>query len=186
MRPFITAYKNRSSKSRTARPWDIDDPEKTAAKPLTVDLGATPAASGPDAEYLAAMAAADAVFGGKAVETAAFQEPPNVPVSRILPCLLQPDEQPAPSVEKAKKAPRTPRAAKPAQRNADKAEGVAAPIKRAPAQKTVEPPPVVVTTDSENVGATRRERSSLQSRWVRKSALKPGEKWKRRLCKAAR
>lgn len=186
VRPFITAYKNRSSKSRMARPWDIEDPEKTAPKPLNVDLSAAPATSGPDAEYLAAMAAADAVFGAKPVETAAPQEPSNVPASRILPCLLQPDAQPEPPAEKARKARRAPVAVKPPGRNAVKAEAPAPRTKRAIVEKVVEPPQVVVTPDNEDVVATRRERSSVQNRWVRKSELKPGEKWKRRLCKAAR
>lgn len=179
VRPFITAYKNRSSKSRTSRPWDIDDPEKVLPKPLPVDLSAdAPAMSGLDADYLAAMAAADAVFGGKAVELVALQGPANIPTSRILPCLLQDEAQLASPAEEAKKPRRAPRAVKPLGRKAVKPPAIA--------KKVIEPSQIIGTPEIPNVPATRRERSSIQIRWVCKTELKPGEKWKRRLCKAAR
>ncbi|WP_442755205.1 hypothetical protein ACNHKD_00645 [Methylocystis sp. JAN1] len=187
VRPFITAYKNRSSKFRMPRPRDIDDPEKAISKPMSVDLSVNaPAKPRMDAEYSAALAAADALFGGKAIVAEAVQEPSNIPTSRILPCLLQPEAQLAPPAEQAKKAGRAPRAAKPPARKAAKATAVVPPVKPAIARQAVEPPQVVVTPDTLNVPATRRERSSIQNRWVRKTELKPGEKWKHRLCKAAR
>jgi hypothetical protein len=183
VRPFITAYKNRSSKS--PRPWDVDDPEKAVPKPLPVDLGANASApSGRDVSYSAAMAAADAVFGGKAVEVVALQELPNVPTRRILPCLLQPEAELASPPEAATKARRAPRAVKPLGRKAVKATAPTSSIE--PVAKTaVESSPILTTPDIPNLLATRRERSAIQSRWVRKNELKPGEKWKRRLCKAA-
>lgn len=187
VRPFITAYKDRSSKFRTPRPWDIDDPEKVLAKPLSVDFSADASAmSGSDTDYLAAMAAADAVFGGKAVESVALQEPANIPTSRILPCLLQDEAQPSSAAEQTTKARRAPRTVKTSGRKADKPAAINPPIKPSIAKKVVKPSQSAGTPEILNAPAVRRERSSIQIRWVCKTELKPGEKWKRRLCKAAR
>lgn len=187
IRPFITAYKNRSSKFRMALPPEIDDSPKADSAPLPVDLSANaPAMSRLDANYLAAMATADAVFGKKPVEVAPLQEPPNDYIRRILPCLLQPETEAASPPEQAKKARRAPRAVKPLEQKAVEDTAIAFPLKPAVARKAVGPSPVDVTPDLSNSAASRRERSAIQKRWVRKTELMPGEKWKQRLCKAAR
>ena len=68
-RPFITAYKGRSPKSRTSNPWKINEPENASGSP---SLNGSSASAAPeverDASYLAALNAADAVFGAKAAE----------------------------------------------------------------------------------------------------------------------
>lgn len=190
MRPFITAYKNRPSKSRMPRPPEIDDSPRAIATPLRIDLSAdAPAMSRLDAHSSAARAAADGIFGKKAVEEATLQAQPSVPARRILPCLLQREAEPASPPEQTKKARRAPSAVKPLERKTAKAAEEAAifvPLEPAVAKKVVEPPPVVETPDLSNVTASRRERSAIQNRWVRKTELGPGEKWKQRLCKAAR
>lgn len=73
--------------------------------PLPLDPNASePVMSGLDANYSAAMAAADAVFGTKPVQEAALQEPPIAHARRILPCLLQAEAHLAPVAEMAEKA----------------------------------------------------------------------------------
>jgi hypothetical protein len=181
MRPFITAYKNRSSKSRTSRPSNIDDSQKAISRPLPLDLSANAAsASGLDASCSEAWATADALFGGKGVEVV---EPPKPHTRRILPCLLQP-EAIASTEEETKKAQRAPRVVK--QLGRAKATAIDHPSKAVLITKAVEPSPIVVSPDVANAPAARRERRPIQNRWVRKTELKPGEKWKSRLCDAAR
>jgi hypothetical protein len=50
----------------------------------------------------------------------------------------------------------------------------------------LERPPTSFSPDILIVSTPHRERRSIQKRWVLRTALKAGEKWKRRLCKAAR
>ena len=47
-------------------------------------------------------------------------------------------------------------------------------------------PPTRLSPDILIVSSPHRERRSIQKRWVLMTELKAGEKWKRRLCKAAR
>ena len=94
-----------------------------------------------DAEYSAAMEAADAIFGGKAIEVAAVQEYLQVRTRRLLPCLLQPEAVIVPEAEEVKKARRTPRVVKPPERNAAdtfNANALNPPVKQAIAENAVE------------------------------------------------
>ena len=76
-RPFITAYKGRSPKSRTSNPWKINEPENASWESYRLTrlqrCGGLEVER--DASYLAALDAADAVFGGRAAERS--QIPPS-------------------------------------------------------------------------------------------------------------
>ncbi|PPD41671.1 MAG: hypothetical protein CTY15_13240 [Methylocystis sp.] len=133
--------------------------------------------SGSEEDYAAAMAAADAVFGVKEAEVVALEEPSNVPTGRILPCLLQTEERSTPPAEKPRKAHRAARVMKASKPEAVKAV-VSTPLSEPAKRKASQLP---VTTSIGSVAETQRERSSIQDRWVRKTELRPGEKWKRRL-----
>lgn len=182
IRPFVTEHKYRSSKSRTSQ-WYVAQAETSSPmQPLIKPAADMPPVIEQDISYTDALAAADAVFGRKAVEPRATPAPST---GRILPCLLQSNEQAAAQRETPKRASRALRA--PSQRVAKTAEGgtrIAA-SKAVEAKKAIElsPPP---TTPDIQTASPIRERSSIQNRWVRKTQLKPGERWKRRLCEAAR
>ncbi len=180
IRPFVTAYKNRSSKSRASQ-WYAGQPDANSPeRSLIAPAADTPPVLEQDMSYADALAAADAVFGGNALEPIAG--PPS-PSGRILPCLLQYNEQSAAKGETLKKTSRTPRAPKLLAPKTGKTS--APPNKTTAAKKAVEPSPPPATPDIQSASSTR-ERSTIQTRWVRKTELKPGEQWKRRLCQAAR
>lgn len=190
VRPFITAYKYRSSKTRASRAWDVEEPEKVDSKPSPVGLGAD---QSPKSErgvsYSAAMAAADALFGGAAPDPVAPLAPSSVASGRILPSLLQAREQSSLETEPARKAPRASVTTKPKKTTPPEPQKAKAPAPRSKpvvAERAVEPAPVLTTADIESATPASRGRSSIQGRWVRKTELKPGEKWKRRLCEPAR
>jgi hypothetical protein len=50
----------------------------------------------------------------------------------------------------------------------------------------LERPATNFSPDKLTVSTPHRDRRSIQKRWVLRTELKAGEKWKRRLCKAAR
>ncbi len=188
VRPFITEYKNRSSKSQASRKWDIPDSEITDPKTPSVDVSAyAPPERRREESYLSAREAADAVFSAKPVPTVVETPSSAPPAGRVLPCLIQeeraevaPAKAPtraAPNVRAASKVQKKQpvEAATLAERRAPEISAVA--IALSPIQLSAEP--------SRDVGA-RRERSDIQRRWVRKTELKSGEKWKRRLHEAAR
>jgi hypothetical protein len=184
-RPFITAYKGRSSKTRTSNPWKIEEAENAGGSPALSDPGPLTALEVErDAAYLAALEAADAVFGAKAAELPQVSRATPLP-GRVLPNLLQEDitsalpargasaktrraRQPA---KVAQAVPAEPKKVKP--RTAALAPAPPAPIVRAPEPEIV-------------LDGSRRAIRLIQRKWVSKTELKPGEKWKRRLGKFAR
>jgi hypothetical protein len=190
VRPFITAYKYRSSKTRASRAWDVEEPEKVDSKPSPVGFGADQSPrSERGVSYSAAMAAADALFGGAAPDPVAPSTPSSAAPGRILPSLLQAREPSIHETEPARKAPRASVKAKPKKAISPEPQKTKAPATRSKpvvAQRAVEPAPVLTTADIENAAPAPRDRSSIQGRWVRRTDLKPGEKWKRRLCERAR
>lgn len=182
IRPFVTEYKSRSSKSRTSQ-WYVDQPETNSPKqPLIKPAADTPPVLEQDISYTDALAAADAVFGRKAVEPLATPAPST---GRILPCLLQSNEQAAAQRETPKRASRAPRAPSQGVPKTAKAGTLIAASKPVGAEKAAELSPPPATPDIQTASPIR-ERSSIQNQWVRKTRLKPGERWKRRLCEAAR
>lgn len=188
-RPFITAYKGRSPKSRTSNPWKINEPENASGSP---SLNGSSASSAPeverDASYLAALNAADAVFGAKAAERPQILSPSTGLPGRVLPNLLQDDAISDPPARGA--SVRTRRVRQPAKvKEAVPAEPrkvkpqIAPPTAATPiftAQRAKEPEPeVILKTSSRAIRTIRRK-------WVLKTELKAGETWKRRLSKFAR
>ncbi len=227
VRPFITAYKGRSAKSAgkslAAMAASVEEP-KPKPKPaplLFEEPGSAPASQ--DEAYLAALRAADALFGRLGGAPAAAQQSGSgvpapaspSPVGRILPSLLEEprppiriEEEPvrrrgrkkrdAEAIDHVPAAP--PEARRPRGRpRAVKAEREPAAIEAPDFAAAREPAPseeiaaLVVGlaapaafAPSEESGGERRARRILQQRWVLKTELRPGEKWKRRLRGAAR
>lgn len=185
-RPFITAYKGRSSKSRTVNPWKIEETENT-------DGRSSPKEPSPsayreierDPSYLAALDAADAVFGGKAAELPQMQPPSTGRQGRVLPNLLQNDAASAPPASAESNRKR--RVGRPAK----VAEPIRAePKKPKPRTVAVAPtPPVQRAKEREPAivpdGSSRSTRT-IQKKWVWKTELKAGENWKRRMSRFAR
>lgn len=192
-RPFITAYKGRSPKSRISNPWKIKEAENAAGSislrdPSLRDPSAAAAVEVErDATYLAALDAADAVFGGRAAERSQIPPEPNGPRGRVLPNLLENDvisdppargastrtrrvRQPA-KVKVAEAVPAEPKKVKPQ-------PAVATPIPTAPRAKEPEPEAILKTSS--------RAIRTIRRKWVLKTELKAGETWKRRLSRFAR
>lgn len=186
-RPFITAYKNRSTKSRASDSWKIKEDETAKAETSLNDLSALAAVEvEPDAAYLAALKAADAVFGREADKTPPAPSQPNrLPTGRVLPNLLQEEivnSRPA-SAPSKKSRPGRP------------AAKVKAPVQTKPkrpkrqAQLTAPTPAAQPARASEPEMALESSSPTgraIREKWVLKTTLKAGERWKRRLGKFAR
>jgi len=190
-RPFITAYKGRSPKSRISNPWKIKEAENAAGSislrdPSLRDPSAAAAVEVErDATYLAALDAADAVFGGRAAEGSQIPPESNGPRGRVLPNLLENDVISDPPARGA--STRTRRVRQPAKvaeavpaepKKVKPQPAVATPILTAPRVKEPEPE-VILKTSSRAIRTIRRK-------WVLKTELKAGETWKRRLSRFAR
>ena len=189
VRPFIKEFKTRSAKSSAAHPQLISDADNNGSKPSFLGLNAFSLRRNNDGDqHKVAVVAADAVFGrGSPVaplsETSQLS---NAPVGRVLPSLIGEDD-PLPvrlkdSDGKSRRGHRIGKLKSPL------------PIRRN--QRTFQPKSDVASvllertdasfSDISIASAPRRERRSIQRRWVLRIELKAGEKWKRRLCKAAR
>jgi hypothetical protein len=190
LRPFIKEFKRRSLKSSAAYPPPIDDANENDPKPSFSDLGVflTPQ-NGPNDERDAALKVAEAVFGRRNLAAAVPENDPSSSraVGRVLPSLIQEDDALTIRLREADEKTRR-------GRGAGKPMGPS-PIRRkkpilqpesetarVSVERPAASPPVEISTSSE----PDRERRSIQKRWVLGTELKPGEKWKRRLCKAAR
>lgn len=185
-RPFITEYKGRSSKSRTSNPWKIKEAKNTDANPSLNDPSALATLEiERDATYLAALKAADAVFGGKAAELPQILPPSNSLPGRVLPNLLQDDvisSLPASAASNKTRRVRQPAKVIEAVHTEPKKvkRQTAAVTPTHPVQRAREHKPGIVLATSSR--ATR----TIQKKWVLKTELKAGETWKRRLGKFAR
>ena len=190
VRPFIKEFKRRSLKSSAAYPPPIDDAGKNDPKPSVLDLGvfSTPA-NNPNDEYNAALKVADTLFGGRNLVAAAPENDPSAspPVGRVLPSLIQEDDALTVRLREADEKTRR-------GRGAGKAMSPS-PIRRKKpilqpesetARVSVERPAASPSVEISIASAPDRERRSIQKRWVLGTELKAGERWKRRLCKAAR
>lgn len=203
VRPFVKEFKTRSPKSPSRQTASPIAEERSETKPLFLDLGDL-ASRHHDDGYEAALRAADAVFGKK-IEAPAPVAAPVVaeeglsrpPVGRVLPSLIETEPLPLDRHETPKrgKKPGSPRKEKkPAPPRVEKAEP-AAPVRRSrPSRQTkpeqpslpIERAPVKVAAEPKAPVEWRRMRRSIQLRWVLRTELKAGEKWKRRLPEAAR
>jgi hypothetical protein len=191
VRPFIKEFKRRSLKSPAASPPPIDGADRNDLKPsfLNLSVFSTPQ-NNPNDEYNAALKVADAVFGGR---NSAAAVPGNEPsssrtVGRVLPSLIQEDDALTIRLREADEKVRRGRVA-------GKAMSPSAIRRKKPilqpesetARVSVERPAASPSVEISIVSARPdREHRSIQKRWVLGTELKPGEKWKRRLCKAAR
>lgn len=192
IRPFVREFKNRSSKPSARQPAPFIS--ETETKPPLLDL-APRGDSSRDDGYEAALRAADAVFGKKSAEAPPAPPPPaeQAPqTGRVLPSLVETQDAPVAIRERTKKA-RKPRA-----RKAEKAEPVEEPP--APARRggpprrpkvdapkpAAERPLVKIAPEAPKTSGPRRARRPIQLRWVLRTELRAGEKWKRRLPEKAR
>jgi hypothetical protein len=170
------------------RPPTSVDAGKDRATPSFLDVSVFTAGRSSHAnDYEAARKAAEAVFA-RSVPAAPRPEtnlPLNAPVGRVLPSLIENIVAPAIRLAEADEKPVRGRAA-----------GRANAASRVQIKKpTIQPEPAVMQ-DSVEQSATKiapetliapdHERRSLQKRRILDASLKAGEKWKRRLCKAAR
>lgn len=186
-RPFITAYKSRSSKSRSSDSSKVKEVENASADPSLNDLSALATLElAPDAAYLAALKAADAVFGREADELPRTpSQSIQLPAGRVLPDLLQDDVVSSRPGSAASKKTRRERQA------ATTKEPVHTKLKKPKRQVIMVTPtrsiPPGRERDPEIVPDTSsRARRTIQEKWVLKTGLKAGERWKRRLGKFAR
>jgi hypothetical protein len=193
VRPFVIEFKPRSSKSSAPRSPRIDDAGKANATPAFLDVSVFTASRSVQGDYETAMKAADAVFGRSAAVAAEPIAPPNAPTGRVLPSLIESVDAPAiPSMEIEEK-PRRGRVA----RKAEMAPPVQVKSRVRPKTPTVRPesvapqdfvkPAAIVSQPNTPTAAEPdREPRSLRKRRLLDAELKAGERWKRRLCKAAR
>jgi hypothetical protein len=188
VRPFVTVYKNRSSKSRKSNLWGTHLLGEADSKPSPAAASAVPHPMiKPEERYPAPrrLAAQEIFSSGRAAEPIATIAPSAAPTGRILPCLLQSDGQIAPQKEPSENVRRA-RATK--KRIKVEAIDTKAPEPRVKASSTDRPVAAVETPHSaaRQDSAPPRRGSRIQDRWVRKAELRPGERWKRRLSDAAR
>jgi len=190
IRPFITEFKSRSSKASAPRPPTIKDADKDGETPPFLDTSVFAARqNNPSDEYEAAMRAADAVFGKSRSAVPASQKAPSAvaPGGQVLPSLIEEDD---PLTVRLKKADEKTRRGRPPGKGKTSSPAprkkLPLPLKMKAARASVEQPIANISPEGAIVSAPRRERGSILERWVFKTELKAGEKWKRRLCKAAR
>jgi hypothetical protein len=188
IRPFITEFKNHSPKSSAFLPQTIEVADQVSARQPVLDSGAFARfKTNHDDGYEAALKAADEVFGKSNVaEPIEVATPsPKTPPGRVLPSLVGKEDALTIRLMEADKKGR--------RGSAPKNDKTASSVKRKkqipPAtsevtQIFVEAPAAAPSPQILNVSTGRRERSSIQKRWVLKTELKAGQKWKRRLYKS--
>lgn len=190
VRPFIKEFKRRSPKSSAPQP-PINRADTDSAKPAFLDLSSFAAyENNRDDEYQAALKAADTVFGGNSSPAHVHEDasPSKDPVGRVLPSLIDQNDALADRLARAEEKARRRRkkTAEPESFTSIRRNKPSQAPKSEVTQASAERPVDSLATEISHVSEPRRERSSIQKRWVLKSELKAGQKWKRRLCKAAR
>jgi hypothetical protein len=190
VRPFIKEFKTRSAKSSAAHSQLISDADNDGSRPSFLDLGVFSTRQNNNGdERKVALTAADAVFERESpvVPLPETSQLSNAPVGRVLPSLIsENDPLPVRLTDGDGKSRRG--------RNAGKVKS-SLPIRRKQptlrpkselASDFLEQPAASLSANILIVSMPFRKRRSIQKRWVLRSELKAGEKWKRRLCKAAR
>lgn len=185
--PFITEFKKPTSRSSASRPARDGGAAADKPKPAFLDpkrfLGDR---SENDDGLEAAMRAADAIFSINAAAASEIETPAPAPKGRILPSLIDPEDELTIRLREAEAKRRRGRKPK------HDAPSSSARSERPTRRPKIKPPPPVAPTpapiDAERQILSRnpRARRSIQERWVLKTELKPGERWKRRLHRAAR
>lgn len=150
----------------------------------------TPARNSHSSDYEAAMRAADAVFARRAPVAPAIEPIAalNAPVGRVLPSLIEGNEDPlAARLADADEKPRVRRekgkikAPSPLRRKKPIVQ-----VKPAAAPTPAQQPIAIIPPETKVVSTPDYERRSVQKLRLLDAELKAGERWKRRLCKAAR
>ena len=192
VRPFVKEFKTRWSKSSklpAAEPRP-DKPHFLQPFPNADETAQAP--SREDEDYLAALKAADAAFGIPP-QIAPKSVAPLPHVGRVLPSLI---EEPPPypqSPEPKQKSPQKRKAPSKSSAVAKEKKSASSTKRKVPAPSQPAEPKSLVAMGSQSAmtepstgSATRHEARPLRARWVQKTELRPGEKWKRRLTKHAR
>jgi len=190
VRPFIKEFKTRSGKSPAAHRQQTGYTNNDGSKPSFLGLNVfLPRQNNFDGELKVTLTAAETVFRrGSPVDTLPeTSQLSNAAVGRVLPSLIGEDDPlPVRLTDGDGKSRRGHRIGKvksplPIRRN----QRTLRP-KSNPARVFLERPDANCSADMLIASAPLRKRRSIQKRWVLKTELKAGEKWKRRLCKAAR
>ena len=190
VRPFIKEFKTRSAKSSATHPRPLGDTDNDGSKLSFLALNDfTTRQNKFDDEHKVALTAADAVFveGSPVAPLQTASSLSNAFVGRVLPSLIRDDDVLTVRLTKGNgqacsgrrvgkfKSSSPLRLKKPTRQPESEV-----------ARVFLERPATSFSTDILIVSTPRRDRRSIQKRWVLRTELKAGEKWKRRLCKAAR
>ena len=189
-RSFKIEFKNRSVKSAVLGPTATEDYGGNISKPSFLDTSDFVAARSSRANgYDAVMEAANAVFARSVPASPAPEAVPtaDISVGRVLPSLNDDSDPLAIRLAEADKKSRR-------KRVAGKAKAIAplrptmtkAPPASAGTQAPGEQATKKITRETTNVAAQDRPRRSIHKRRLLDAELKAGEKWKQRLCTAAR
>ena len=190
VRPFKIEFKNRLSRSTPMRPLRGGDAGEERATPSFLDVGVFAAGRRSHTNgYGDAMKAADALFARSVPDALAPETNPssNTPTGRVLPSLIENGDTLAVRLAETDEKPRRKRAtgkvkaASPVRPKRPRAQP-----ESAVAEVSVEQPPTSIPPDTSIATAPERELRSPKKRRLLDAELKAGEKWKRRLCKAAR
>ena len=189
VRPFKIEFKSRSSRSTPMRSPTGDYAGKDSGTPSFLNVAVFAAdrryrANAPEA----AMKAAHAVFGRTSSPAPAPEAIPasNAPVGRVLPSLIENGGvlavRPVEADQKAgrRRVVRKAKAASPARARRSPVPAEDGVVLDPPKQAVTKIVPEMPTA------AVDCERRSARKRRLLDAELKAGEKWKRRLCKAAR
>jgi hypothetical protein len=181
VRPFIKEFKGRSSRSLKPHPQTMVDTDKSCSKQPLLDPDVSTAyKKSHDSEYKAALEVADAVFGrsNALAPVQANASSSNAHAGRVLPSLIEKGDAPTIRLTEVNENSRRVRKAKSSSSRQGKNDVVA--------EASIERATTNISPETVNFPASRREHRSIQKRWVLKTELKAGQKWKRRLPKAAR
>lgn len=184
VRPFKVEFKSRLSRSTPMRPAKGEADDIKASTPSFLDTSDFSAARRSTANgYDAAMKAAVAVFGRSASVAPVSEPPPSAaPVGRVLPSLIENADALTTALTDADSKMRRSRGAGTAE-----TASVLRKKTRVQSARAIQKEPVEqVTTQAPPAAAPDRERRSIHKRRLLDAELKAGEKWKRRLCRAAR
>jgi hypothetical protein len=190
VRPFIKEFKTRSAKSSATHPRPLGDTDNDGSKLSFLDLNVfTTRQNKFEVEHKEALTAAAAVFGeGSPVAPLPKASPlSNAPVGRVLPSHIGEDDLLTVRLTEGDGKSRSGRrVGKVKSSSPIRLKKPTRQLESAVARVFLERPATSFSQDILIVSAPRRDRRSIQKRWVLRTELKAGEKWKRRLCKAAR
>lgn len=189
-RPFKIEFKNRSAKSAALGPPATEEFDKKISKPSFLDTSDFVAARSNRASgHDAVMEAANAVFARKVPASlpAETAPTPSISVGRVLPSLTDDSDALAIRLADADKKSRRKRGVEKAKEiSAHRPTKTKAPPASAATHAPDEQATKEVMRETPNVAGRDRQRRSIHQRRLLDAELKAGEKWKRRLCKAAR